>query len=71
MTPPILIDFWAVALSRVEFHPRQSGVRSADKFWENELSSDPIVIVSYARTPMGSFQGALAGASATDRKSVV
>lgn len=65
MTPPILIDFWAVALSRVEFHPRQSGVRSADKFWENELSSDPIVIVSYARTPMGSFQGALAGASAT------
>ena len=28
--------------------------------------SDPIVILSYARTPMGSMQGALAGASATD-----
>ena len=30
------------------------------------MSADPIVIVSYARTPMGGFQGALAGASATD-----
>ncbi len=30
------------------------------------MSTDPVVIVSYARTPMGSFQGALAGASATD-----
>jgi len=29
-------------------------------------SADPVVIVSYARTPMGSFQGALAGASATE-----
>jgi acetyl-CoA C-acetyltransferase len=29
------------------------------------MSSDPIVIVSYARTPMGGFQGALSGASAT------
>jgi acetyl-CoA C-acetyltransferase len=29
------------------------------------MSADPIVIVSYARTPMGAFQGALAGASAT------
>jgi len=29
-------------------------------------ASDPIVIVSYARTPMGSFQGSLSGASATD-----
>src|SRR5687767_11817210 len=29
-------------------------------------ASDPIVILSYARTPMGSFQGCLAGASATD-----
>jgi acetyl-CoA C-acetyltransferase len=28
-------------------------------------TTDPIVILSYARTPMGSFQGALAGASAT------
>jgi acetyl-CoA C-acetyltransferase len=28
--------------------------------------SDPIVILSYARTPMGSFQGALSGASATE-----
>lgn len=30
------------------------------------MAADPIVIVSYARTPMGSFQGALAGASATE-----
>ena len=30
------------------------------------MSSDPVVILSYARTPMGSFQGALAGASATE-----
>ena len=30
------------------------------------MTADPIVILSYARTPMGSFQGALAGASATD-----
>ena len=29
------------------------------------MSSDPVVIVSYARTPMGGFQGALAGATAT------
>jgi acetyl-CoA C-acetyltransferase len=29
------------------------------------MSSDPVVIVSYARTPMGGFQGALSGASAT------
>ena len=29
------------------------------------MSADPIVIVSYARTPKGGFQGALAGASAT------
>ncbi|HEY2481930.1 MAG TPA: acetyl-CoA C-acyltransferase, partial [Caulobacteraceae bacterium] len=29
------------------------------------MSADPIVIVSYARTPMGGFQGSLAGASAT------
>jgi acetyl-CoA C-acetyltransferase len=28
--------------------------------------ADPIVILSFARTPMGSFQGALAGASATE-----
>ena len=27
--------------------------------------SDPVVILSYARTPMGSFQGALSGATAT------
>ncbi len=27
---------------------------------------DPVVILSYARTPMGSFQGALAGATAVD-----
>ncbi|WP_448502952.1 acetyl-CoA C-acyltransferase [Sphingomonas sp.] len=30
------------------------------------MSSDPVVIASYARTPMGSFQGCLTGASATD-----
>ena len=30
------------------------------------MSTDPIVILGYARTPMGSFQGALAGASATE-----
>ncbi|MFN3389071.1 MAG: acetyl-CoA C-acyltransferase [Allosphingosinicella sp.] len=29
-------------------------------------TTDPIVILSYARTPMGSFQGALAGATATE-----
>ena len=29
------------------------------------MAADPIVSLSYARTPMGSFQGALAGASAT------
>jgi acetyl-CoA C-acetyltransferase len=29
-------------------------------------ATDPIVILSYARTPMGSFQGALAGVSATE-----
>ena len=28
--------------------------------------SDPVVILSYARTPMGAFQGALSGASATE-----
>jgi acetyl-CoA C-acetyltransferase len=28
------------------------------------MSADPIVILSYARTPMGGFQGSLAGASA-------
>ena len=29
------------------------------------MATDPVVILSYARTPMGSFQGSLAGASAT------
>ena len=29
------------------------------------MTADPVVIVSHARTPMGSFQGALSGASAT------
>jgi acetyl-CoA C-acetyltransferase len=29
-------------------------------------AEDPIVILSYARTPMGSFQGALSGATATE-----
>ena len=29
-------------------------------------SPDPPVILSYARTPMGAMQGALADASATD-----
>src|SRR3954465_9203484 len=32
----------------------------------NMPTQDPIVILSYARTPMGSFQGALAGATATE-----
>jgi len=31
-----------------------------------DANHDPIVILSYARTPMGSFQGALSGASATE-----
>ncbi|MFM9828404.1 MAG: acetyl-CoA C-acyltransferase [Sphingomonas sp.] len=30
------------------------------------MATDPVVIISYARTPMGSFQGALSGASATE-----
>jgi len=30
------------------------------------MAADPIVIASYARTPMGSFQGCLTGATATD-----
>jgi acetyl-CoA C-acetyltransferase len=30
------------------------------------MSTDPIVIASYARTPMGGFQGDLSGASATE-----
>ncbi|WP_315760670.1 acetyl-CoA C-acyltransferase [Sphingomonas sp. Y38-1Y] len=30
------------------------------------MSADPVVIASYARTPMGSFQGVLTGASATE-----
>ena len=34
------------------------------------MSHDPIVIVSYARTPIGSFQGAFASLKATDRGAV-
>ena len=30
------------------------------------MTADPIVILSYARTPMGSFQGALSGLTATE-----
>ncbi|WP_136163589.1 acetyl-CoA C-acyltransferase [Sphingomonas flavalba] len=30
------------------------------------MATDPVVILSYARTPMGGFQGSLSGASATD-----
>ena len=30
------------------------------------MTADPIVILSYARTPMGSFQGALSSLKATD-----
>ena len=30
------------------------------------IMSNPTVILSYARTPMGAMQGALAGVSATD-----
>jgi acetyl-CoA C-acetyltransferase len=33
---------------------------------EPAMSADPVVIVSYARTPMGGFQGALSNASATE-----
>ena len=29
-------------------------------------ASDPVVIVSFARTPMGGFQGVLSGVKATD-----
>jgi acetyl-CoA C-acetyltransferase len=29
------------------------------------MSDDPVVICSYARTPMGGFMGALSGTSAT------
>jgi acetyl-CoA C-acetyltransferase len=32
----------------------------------SQVSDDPVVIVSYARTPMGGFQGALAGVKATE-----
>src|SRR4051794_9005014 len=31
-----------------------------------DMSSDPVIIASYARTPMGAFQGALASVKATD-----
>jgi acetyl-CoA C-acetyltransferase len=30
------------------------------------MNNDPVIIASYARTPMGGFQGALSGASATE-----
>lgn len=30
------------------------------------MSADPVVIASFARTPMGGFQGALSGAKATE-----
>ncbi|MDB5696894.1 MAG: thlA [Sphingomonas bacterium] len=30
------------------------------------MTTDPVVILSYARTPMGAFQGALSGATATE-----
>ena len=32
----------------------------------HEMTDDPVVICGYARTPMGGFQGALAGVSATE-----
>ncbi len=32
----------------------------------SDRTSDPVIILSYARTPMGSFQGALAGMTAID-----
>jgi acetyl-CoA C-acetyltransferase len=41
--------------------------RAQLRFGEFVMSAaDPVVIVSFARTPMGGFQGALAGASATE-----
>src|SRR5215211_8148323 len=41
---------------------------AAIRLWSTPMatSPDPTVILSYARTPMGAMQGALAGASATD-----
>lgn len=35
------------------------------------MTTDPVVILSYARTPMGSFQGSLSGVSATELGSAV
>ena len=35
------------------------------------MTTDSVVILSYARTPMGSFQGSLAGASATELGAVL
>src|SRR5690348_3803955 len=52
------------------YGPRQSYVHCNNSTPEHQqmatTASDPIVILSYARTPMGSFQGALSGASATE-----
>ena len=39
---------------------------AANESVETDLQADPIVIVGAARTPMGGFQGDLAGAKATD-----
>jgi acetyl-CoA C-acetyltransferase len=43
-----------------------ASLRRHDEGKDMTATPDPIVILSYARTPMGSFQGALAGASATE-----
>lgn len=52
---------------RVPYMPTTLFQRLEDYITMTAFSAnDPIVIVSYARTPMGSFQGSLAGASATE-----
>jgi acetyl-CoA C-acetyltransferase len=41
------------------------GIDHAIHYRNHAMTSDPIVICGYARTPMGGFQGALSGLSAT------
>ncbi len=44
----------------------QSPSNDSDLNESRHMTTDPIVILSYARTPMGSFQGSLSGATAVD-----
>src|SRR5947207_15365029 len=53
-------------LHQLRWSPSPSEARGGFKEHHMATSPDPIVILSYARTPMGSFQGALSGASATE-----